>query len=286
MALIKCPECGKEVSDKAQACIHCGYPFPKEEYITETVCEPENKTTETPVVDKIIDYLKDKATSFVANPDEYERETKIFIREIAKTELEKLVAEANRLEQLGDKSLWDKLAVTVANIDKQISYYSGWPDHQKLYEFVKFDKIQVDTQKEILNILYGYFEEKPFGDTNHITYWYPIYKLLVYGTEEIKNALKNYLSSMNITNTQTRYNDVMDMVNKNLGAPNLLQGTTNTHTNNNQINTQNVPKCPTCGSPNINKISGLSKAGSVAMWGLFSRKVHKQWHCNNCGSEW
>ena len=27
MALIKCPECGKEVSDKASACIHCGYPL-------------------------------------------------------------------------------------------------------------------------------------------------------------------------------------------------------------------------------------------------------------------
>lgn len=25
MALIKCPECGREVSDKASACIHCGY---------------------------------------------------------------------------------------------------------------------------------------------------------------------------------------------------------------------------------------------------------------------
>lgn len=47
-----------------------------------------------------------------------------------------------------------------------------------------------------------------------------------------------------------------------------------------------VPKCPTCGSTNIKKISGLSKVGSVAMWGLLSRKVHKQWHCNNCGSEW
>ncbi len=27
MALIKCPECGKEVSDKAPQCIHCGYPL-------------------------------------------------------------------------------------------------------------------------------------------------------------------------------------------------------------------------------------------------------------------
>lgn len=27
MALIKCPECGKEISDRAPACIHCGYPL-------------------------------------------------------------------------------------------------------------------------------------------------------------------------------------------------------------------------------------------------------------------
>ena len=27
MALIKCPECGKEISDKARMCIQCGYPL-------------------------------------------------------------------------------------------------------------------------------------------------------------------------------------------------------------------------------------------------------------------
>lgn len=27
MALIKCPECGREISDKAEKCIHCGYPI-------------------------------------------------------------------------------------------------------------------------------------------------------------------------------------------------------------------------------------------------------------------
>ena len=30
MALIKCPECSKEVSDIADACVHCGYPLKKE----------------------------------------------------------------------------------------------------------------------------------------------------------------------------------------------------------------------------------------------------------------
>lgn len=27
MALIKCPECGKEISDKASSCLNCGYPI-------------------------------------------------------------------------------------------------------------------------------------------------------------------------------------------------------------------------------------------------------------------
>lgn len=32
MALIKCPECGKEISDKASACIHCGCPIEQKIY--------------------------------------------------------------------------------------------------------------------------------------------------------------------------------------------------------------------------------------------------------------
>lgn len=49
---------------------------------------------------------------------------------------------------------------------------------------------------------------------------------------------------------------------------------------------RHVPKCPTCGSPKIHKISTASKVASVALVGIFSRKVHTQWHCDNCGSEW
>ncbi len=26
MSLINCPECSREVSDKAESCVHCGYP--------------------------------------------------------------------------------------------------------------------------------------------------------------------------------------------------------------------------------------------------------------------
>lgn len=37
MALIKCPECGGNISDKAPACIHCGYPL--QEINTDNDCQ-------------------------------------------------------------------------------------------------------------------------------------------------------------------------------------------------------------------------------------------------------
>ena len=49
---------------------------------------------------------------------------------------------------------------------------------------------------------------------------------------------------------------------------------------------RNNAECPYCHSKNTKKISGFSKAGSVALFGLFARgKVGKQWHCNQCTSD-
>lgn len=46
MALIKCPECGKEISDKARICVNCGYPI--SEYVEELKREEEQKKVEQP----------------------------------------------------------------------------------------------------------------------------------------------------------------------------------------------------------------------------------------------
>ena len=49
MALIKCPECGKEISDASTACIHCGYPISKNPDVQKKVkSNIENKEKETP----------------------------------------------------------------------------------------------------------------------------------------------------------------------------------------------------------------------------------------------
>lgn len=47
-----------------------------------------------------------------------------------------------------------------------------------------------------------------------------------------------------------------------------------------------VPKCPTCGSTNIRKISTGERMVSVGMLGLFSKKISKSFKCNSCGYTW
>lgn len=55
MALIKCPECGKEISDKSDKCIHCGFPLRNEPIIQECINGKYYDVT----------FLKDKNLSLV-----------------------------------------------------------------------------------------------------------------------------------------------------------------------------------------------------------------------------
>ena len=44
-------------------------------------------------------------------------------------------------------------------------------------------------------------------------------------------------------------------------------------------------ECPYCKSRDTEKISSLSRAASVGFFGLGSKKIGKQWHCNRCKSD-
>ena len=46
----------------------------------------------------------------------------------------------------------------------------------------------------------------------------------------------------------------------------------------------NTIECPYCHSTNVSKISTLGRAASVGIFGLASKKIGKQWHCNHCKS--
>lgn len=48
----------------------------------------------------------------------------------------------------------------------------------------------------------------------------------------------------------------------------------------------NAVKCPNCGSTNTKKISTTSRVTSVALVGVASSKIGKQYECKNCGYKW
>lgn len=48
----------------------------------------------------------------------------------------------------------------------------------------------------------------------------------------------------------------------------------------------NIPKCPTCGSTNIEKISVGKKIGGSMLFGIFSSDARNTMHCKNCGAKW
>jgi predicted RNA-binding Zn-ribbon protein involved in translation (DUF1610 family) len=49
----------------------------------------------------------------------------------------------------------------------------------------------------------------------------------------------------------------------------------------------NLPKCPTCGSTNIRKISASSKVGKAVLFGIFAAgAISKTFKCNKCGYQW
>lgn len=48
----------------------------------------------------------------------------------------------------------------------------------------------------------------------------------------------------------------------------------------------NIPKCPTCNSSDVEKISTTKKVIGGAIFGLFSSDVRNMMHCKNCGYKW
>ena len=49
-----------------------------------------------------------------------------------------------------------------------------------------------------------------------------------------------------------------------------------------QTASTNQPKCPTCGSTNIQRISTLKRAAHGYLFGLFSNTARSQFECLNC----
>lgn len=157
MALIVCPECGKEISDKSEVCIHCGFP------LINTKCN---------INGVIYDFKEELPIALLEKTDDY-------------------VPAIGKIRK--------KTSLTLMDADDL-----------------------VDIIREIKAIPETFTPKYPLEDREKL-----------YGNPNVKSA-----------------------------------------------------ECPYCHSKDTKKISNLSKAGSVALFGVFALgKTSKQWHCNQCNSD-
>lgn len=53
-----------------------------------------------------------------------------------------------------------------------------------------------------------------------------------------------------------------------------------------QLSQKNIPRCPTCGSTNVERISFGSKAVGAYMFGVFSSNIRNTYRCKDCKCKW
>lgn len=223
MALIKCPECEKEISDKANACPNCGCPS---DIIEEKIKLQKIEDAKPKMV---------KACSCCGgiiwnkNTIGYQEN---YCLECNERNIPHSLVELPILCEDFENKLYVKKNESDSEIYKHID--SIVAAEREIYEkyVEKFETLDMSTETWNLNIETLYNNGKGFAH------------------DAITNRVANEVRRENV------------------------------------VSVQYTPKCPACQSPNIKKISNFSKAGSVVLWGFFAQKVKKQWHCNNCGSEW
>lgn len=283
MALIKCPECGKEISDKSEICVHCGYPIKD---TIEKVKEDDNEIDET----KFFTICNKCGNINFTNKTRIENTTKSQgyptcmmcggeIKILAgkrqwmkksKREREDIVQE--EIQRVKHNPKYDiRMANEYGNglrpdLDVQRYCPSCGKDYSKFKTQQSIMTCEFcGTEIESSDMLVSDFGELWEEEKKRLGIDIP------QNSEPIERLIIKTFLLDNDKFSEALFNE---------------RWHPEQYKSKSQPVEKNIPKCPTCGSPNIKKISGLSKAGSVALWGIFSRKVHKQWHCDNCGSEW
>lgn len=271
MALIKCPECGKEISDKAPACIHCGFPLS----LLEKETEPEVTKTESDDVKEstVNDNASTSTNGYSLELLDYgNKKTQVALA--LKNTLK--MKDADALELVASVPCYIFRNKTEREIMPIIQKLDTLPVEYNLYIDGKLKKHKTKVEiNKILNQTSVSYSSTPSRTTSYTKkILCPNCSSLIEETSRICpvcgfDGIGSYLIKLE-REKQAKIKDYTHDYEPITPRESM----------------KNVPKCPTCQSTDIKKISAVSKAGSVFMWGLLSQKVKKQWHCNNCGYEW
>lgn len=118
--------------------------------------------------------------------------------------------------------------------------------------------------------------------SKHPKSYYEGLSMQKYGTTEMwKEIFIDIELSREPTFSQEKYQRNIARQTKRMDMGNIPLNQHNT-----QLDKTNIPKCPTCQSTNIKKISALKRETHGFLFGIFSKTATSQFECENCGYKW
>lgn len=279
MALVKCPECGNDVSTLAKCCIHCGCPI---EQIEEEYAD-KFQTKRKVILSRI--------ESICAELEKYKGYTQPYIRDsIVETEVNNAYKEVEGASADIIQETNDRIAEIIHDLmNELLKFYQSHPLVYSYYSMVRFDNLSNATMKRIADAIYN--EILPFDPPRYwsngtkmdnymdIMYTYPLQQILTYAGDEIKKPIVDLLSSQPLKSSS--YNKSNNKLERVLEKKYSSKWTPVSYAPpRNQV--EDAPlRCPKCGSSNIS----TGSRGYSIVWGFIgsSKTVNR---CAKCGHKW
>ncbi len=248
MALIKCPECGKEISDKASVCIHCGFPL-------NLLSEGDISTKiERDLVENELSTIKDKDIRNLYSLEIIDSNgSNVKIITILKGYFRYSLEEAKQAVSVlpilveGFFDMKSIRCIAQELLDAGVDYSIYQDNREILFDLDITDKI-----------------EKRALESSNV------------GTGAV---IKQCPQCGQITNQP----DAFYCPKCNVRYERIIN---NYQEYRYEEQEKNIPKCPTCGSTKIQKISSTKRWFTTGVFGLASSNVGKTMECKNCGYKW
>lgn len=248
MALIKCPECGREnVSDSAESCPDCGYGI--KTHFEKIKMQEEEK----------IRRKRQKEEDEQRTQKRYEELTKNLDQELQAIDNMPYPDKPSYFKMLFDgkgAGGFTYTAIIVLVVSLLLAPSSGF----FIFIFAITLVLGVPALLFITYIDYKMFIDMYREQTND---WEK------YKEQQKENLIERYKSQA-VTDTDRALQAVLYKMEQKRKVEAEVK----------------IPKCPMCGSTNIEKISTTSRAVSVATVGLASGKIGKQYKCKKCKHMW
>lgn len=292
MALIKCPECGRDISDKAAACIYCGYPLeysapPKEEVLLEELyylCSPP-RSVRLSVQDL---NLQDKIEFHKESPLEgyYIHggiKTKYIFRDNLLMALDRTPLMIVEPGIVADVSILYQTEIpNTVSSDVKIFNDNGVAEIMLLPDGIA--RIAMLRNGSIVRVDDGIYarvgnvlKTMAFRSSGEVEIKY----FGIYNNRLCKNTYcSKYIFLKTYNEELQEYTQKVREIGSSKTVYQQLQGTAPWVTQ-----YYNYP-CPNCGAYKVRPAKWDDKSLSIAFWGIASDKIGKSYKCENCGRMW